>query len=193
LTDLSEGLHRIAIYANDSTGDMGASNTEYFTIDMTPPTIAAPGQSPSSPVDLGQEVKVSVNVTDASSGVKNVTLLHTITNGSSWETPTPMSYNLTTNLYETTILGQPDGTIVKYKIVAYDNAGNERINDNVAEYYVYSVIPEFPSFLPLSVFMTMALLAVIVCKRRHSVQTKCPIRPTLNQASRSSASELHAV
>jgi hypothetical protein len=168
LTDLSEGLHRIAIYANDSTGDMGASNTEYFTIDMTPPTIGTPNQSPSSPVDLGQEVKVSVNVTDASSGVKNVTLLYTITNGSSWETPTSMSYNLTTNLYETTISGQPDGTVVKYKIVAYDNAGNERIDDDLGEYYVYSVIPEFPSFLVLPLFVMATLLAVIIYGRKHA-------------------------
>ena len=34
---------------------------------------------------------------------------------------------------------------VQYKIIAYDKAGNFRVDDNLGEYYVYTVIPEFPT------------------------------------------------
>ncbi|MCL2358826.1 kelch repeat-containing protein [Candidatus Bathycorpusculum sp.] len=36
---LSQGSHRIVIYANDSTGNMGISNTVYFSVDTVGPTI----------------------------------------------------------------------------------------------------------------------------------------------------------
>jgi N-acetylneuraminic acid mutarotase len=39
LTNLDQGSHNITIYANDSIGNMGLSNTVYFSIDTKPPTI----------------------------------------------------------------------------------------------------------------------------------------------------------
>ena len=40
LTGLTNGAHSIAVYANDSAGNMGASDTVYFTVnDATPPII----------------------------------------------------------------------------------------------------------------------------------------------------------
>jgi len=39
LTGLSQGSHKITLYANDSVGNMGASNTVYFSIDSQPPTL----------------------------------------------------------------------------------------------------------------------------------------------------------
>jgi len=134
-------------------------------LDKTTSTIGTPNQSPSSAVDQWQEVKVSVNITDAFSGVKNANLLYTLTDDKSWQPPRPLSYNATTGYYETTIPGQPDGTIVKYKIVAYDNAGNMETNDNAGEYYIYSVIPELLVSLALPLFMIVTLLAVIVHRR----------------------------
>jgi len=50
--------------------------------DSTPPDIGTPSQNPQrGKVIADQEVKVSVNVTDADSGVKNFTLFYTIKNG----------------------------------------------------------------------------------------------------------------
>ena len=140
-------------------------------LDKTAPIIAAPNRNPSDTVDQGIEVKVLVNITDLSSDVKNATLLYTTDNGSSWETPRTMSYNATTGYYETTIPGQLAGTTVKYQIVAYDNAGNMETNDNAGEYYIYSVIPELLVSLALSLFMIVTLLAVIVLKRKHRVDS----------------------
>jgi len=134
--------------------------------DVFPPTIGTPVRSPSSIVDKWQEVKVSVNITDADSGVRNATLLYTINNGSSWETPRTMSYNTTTGYYEVTILGQPDGMTVQYEITVYDNAGNQRTENNAGQYYVYSVVPEFPSMFVLVVFFPLAIVMTIMLSRR---------------------------
>ena len=36
---LSQGVHKITIFANDSLGNMGSSNTVFFSVDTTPPNI----------------------------------------------------------------------------------------------------------------------------------------------------------
>ncbi|MEM2917816.1 MAG: hypothetical protein QXN63_05655 [Candidatus Bathyarchaeia archaeon] len=47
---------------------------------------------------------------------------------------------------------QEANTIVKYKIIAYDNAKNIKVDDNNGQYYTYMVIPEYPSTLILHSF-----------------------------------------
>jgi N-acetylneuraminic acid mutarotase len=39
LSGLSEGVHNVTIYANDSLGNMGSSNTVFFSVDTLPPNI----------------------------------------------------------------------------------------------------------------------------------------------------------
>jgi parallel beta-helix repeat protein len=135
-------------------------------LDKTAPTIEIPSREPAGDVQPHQSVKVSVNVTDTISNVKNVTLHYSLNNGTSWEAPISMNYNASTNLYEVTILGQQAGTWVKYKIIAYDYAGNNATLEGTEPYFVYQVVPEFPSFLIPPLFMIATLLAVIVYKRR---------------------------
>jgi len=108
-------------------------------LDKTNPTIGSPLRTPSGDVQPGQEVKVAVNATDTVSGVKNVTLFYTVTDGAIWETLS-MNPDVSTGLYETTIPGQPDRTRVKFKIVAYDQAGNKAVEDNFGKYYVYEAL-----------------------------------------------------
>ena len=142
-------------------------------IDSTSPIIGIPSRTPSGDVQPEQTVKVSVNVTDAESGVKNVTLFYTINNGTSWENRT-MNYNASTNLYETTILGQPAGTWVKFKTVAYDYAGNNATKDGTEPYCAYQVIPEFPSNTIFPLLMVLTMLTIPYVKKR------VPIKPRTN-------------
>jgi hypothetical protein len=79
-------------------------------LDKTYPTIETPSRTPEGDVLPDQPVKISVNVTDATSRVKNVTLYYTMNNGTTWEEPVPMKYSASTNLYEATIPPQPAGT-----------------------------------------------------------------------------------
>jgi PKD repeat protein len=134
-------------------------------LDKTYPTIETPSRMPDGDVLPDQSVKVSVNVTDAISQVKNVTLYYTINDGETW-TDLPMNHTAS-NLYEATIPPQQAGTTVRFKIVAYDNAGNNRTLDGAEPYCVYQVVPEFPLSLFLPLFMIITLMAVIAYKRKH--------------------------
>jgi hypothetical protein len=134
--------------------------------DITPPVIGIPIQDP--PPDMVmpyQNVTVSVNITDAESGVKNATLHYNINNTATW-IGVVMSYNSTSDLYYATIHGQSEETFVKYKIVAYDNAENMAVEDNAGQYYAYTVIPEFPSSLILLLVLFLSVLAVVLIKRK---------------------------
>jgi len=139
--------------------------SDTIILDTAAPLIGIPSREPAGDVQPDQPVKVSVNVTDATSHVKNVTLSYTINNGTSW-TNLSMSLNSSTGLYEATIPGQPAGTWVKYKIIVYDNAENPATRDGTQPYCMYQVIPEFPPALILPLLMVLTMLAVFFTKKR---------------------------
>ena len=133
--------------------------------DITPPVIGVPIQNPPPEMVMPyQNVTVSANITDAESGVRNATLQYNLNSSATWSTVI-MSYNSTSSLYYATILGQSEGTYVKYKIVAYDNADNMAVEDNAGQYYAYTVIPEFPSSLTLLLVMFLSMFAIVLAKR----------------------------
>ena len=140
-------------------------------MDSTSPIIGIPSRTPSGDVQPEQPVKISVNVTDVESGIKNVTLLYTINNGTSWENRT-MSYNTSTSLYEATIPGQPAGKWVQFKIVAYDYAGNNATRDGTEPYCTYQVIPEFPSGIIFPIFVVLTILTIFYIKKRVPTKPK---------------------
>jgi len=139
-------------------------------LDKTVPIIGIPSRISEGNVEQGQEVKILVNTTDFLSGVKNVTLSYNLNNGTIWN-DSSMVLNLTAGLYETAIQVQQAQTNVRYKITAYDNAGNFKVDDNNGTYYGYTVIPEFSSFLILLLFMMASLVAIGAFRRRRNVNT----------------------
>jgi hypothetical protein len=134
----------------------------YVSADTTPPVIGTVYQEPSVPGD-GVPVTITVNVTDTQSGVGNVTISYQ-TNSGPW-TNVSMS-KLTGDTWEGEIPGLPSGTNVTYKIIAYDNAGNLAVNDNAGKYYVYTVVPEFPAAIVLSLFIIATLVAAFLSRRK---------------------------
>lgn len=137
-----------------------------IVLDLTPPTIGTPSRVPSGDVLPNQEVKVSVNVTDATSHVKSVFLSYNPNNSDMW-IDLPMTLNSTTGVYEAVIPQQDAFTLVKYMIVAYDNAENSNIENNNGWHYNYPVIPEI-SFLPLA-FLLLSLFATLFRKLRDTL------------------------
>ena len=136
--------------------------------DVNPPHIGVPAQEPPSDMVMPYEnVTVSVNITDTESGVKNATLHYNINNTATW-IDVVMSYNSTSRLYYAMILGQSEETYVKYKIVAYDNAGNMAVEDNAGQYYTYTVIPEFASATILALFMILTILVAVFARKKLS-------------------------
>jgi hypothetical protein len=156
------------------TIDSSYTLTAYF-IDNIPPDISEPWQDPPPDnVQPNQNVTVRVNVTDYGTGIKNVTLWYSIDNGTSWtilnmtELPIPSDTWIT---YEATIDGFENCTWVTYKIIAYDNAGNNATKDNNGYGYKYHIIPEFPSTPILILLMLTTLIATTLWKTKRKHQT----------------------
>lgn len=146
-----------------------------FIIDGTPPTIESPLFTPHENVQPYCPVKISVNVSDNLSQVKNVTLYYSIDNGTTWQLPIKMTYNTTSALYEATIPGQAPDTWVTFKIVAYDYAGNNITLDNNGYYYTYQVIPEFsiPTYLSLTILALLILFAMTTIGKKKKRKIDC--------------------
>jgi parallel beta-helix repeat protein len=141
----------------------GKWNTDTMWVNVSEdniePSIGSHHQDPLEPY-AGENVTISVNVTDGESGVYNVTLSYSINEAASWTDV--LMINLTGDTYVGEIPGLPNGTNVWYKITAYDNAGNFVVDDNATLYYVYTVIPEFHAAIFSLLFVIFTLVAVIL-------------------------------
>lgn len=144
-------------------------------LDKTPPAIGIPSRIPEGDVQPNQIVKVFVNVTDSTSGVESVRLAYFI-NNSTIGLEFFMAFNSTTGLYFTSfgIPGQQANTLVRYAIRTYDNAGNCKVEDNEGQYYVYTVIPEFPQPIILLLFAFTTLIATILLKKKARPKSPPP-------------------
>jgi hypothetical protein len=134
--------------------------------DNDDPVIGDPVQMPDTPDD-GEVVTVSVNVTDADTGVRVLDgVILSYRAGGDWINVT-MS-KVTGDEYEVEIPGMPGGTYVEYMIIAYDYAGNAAIDNQSGTYYIYTVIPEFPTWQILVLALALiGVVAVIVKKKRN--------------------------
>lgn len=160
------GIKNVYAQFTDVIGLVSKTDTDSIILDTTPPSTRPATRTPEGDVQPDQEVKVSVFVSDLMSHINSVTLSYNLNDSAVW-VDQPMSFNATTIRYEATIPGQPTNTLVEYKIVAYDNAGNCAVENNGGLYYVYTVvIPEFPSAIILPLFAIATLLVVLFCRKR---------------------------
>jgi len=140
--------------------------------DEEPPAIGLPTCFPDDLIQPYEDVTVYVAVTDVGSGLKNITLFYSTTNGTSWM-ELEMTYNSTSELFMTVLPGQPLDTLVKYNIVAFDNAGHVAVKDNSGQFFSYEVIPEFSSiYLLLSFSITTIIVLLVVktfCRKRARI------------------------
>ncbi|MEM2702978.1 MAG: hypothetical protein QXR45_07435 [Candidatus Bathyarchaeia archaeon] len=140
-------------------------------LDNVPPSISNPYQDPPGTimqpdqvveVDVGQDVTVRVNVTDASP-IKNVVLFYNITSNT-WANITMQ--RISDNLYEATIPSQFNiGDKVFYYIEATDIAGNTMRSPDIGLYYRYQVIPELNNITLALTLLTSATLAMLLNKK----------------------------
>ena len=138
------------------------------TRDTTRPVIGIPLQSPEVP-DEGEAVAISVNVTDAIPGVRpDGVILSYRTDGGAWNNIT-MS-KTTGDTYEGVIPGFPGGTDVEYMIIAYDYADNWEVQDSSGQYYVYTVVPEFPTWLMLVMALLLVGAIIAITRRQQKVK-----------------------
>jgi len=132
-------------------------------------TIDAPSQDPDfTTVEPYQNVTVTVHVVDVGVGIREVILSYSVNEGQTWINTT--MNNLLDNTYMGKIPGFEAGTHVQYKIIAYDNADNPAIEDKDGEYYVYTVIPEFPTTITLLLLILTLIVSMIT--KKHQLQKK---------------------
>jgi len=166
----------------DQKDDRSLSLVNYVPI-LFSPAIAPPNLSPiqihsvtqepeQDMVVLYQEVTVRANVTDQIIGVGDAILCYSVNGGSTWNYSN-MICNKTLGLYEGIIPGQPENTLVKYYVHASDKLHYHYVNeDNHGQYYVYTVIPEFPSTLMLLILIILSTLTIIFMKKATKTNSK---------------------
>jgi hypothetical protein len=170
LTGLLDATHKIIVYANDTFGNLGASEMVYFADDTTPPNIVNVSQlPPETDVWPEDEVRVNVTVTDNLSGVKKVMLKYTNGNGT-WVT-VEMG-KIEGYIWKATIPSFPYDTNITYAITAEDNVNNTITSQEMGYTYQYQVVPEFSALWPLPSFMITALLLIVFYKKKRVVLHK---------------------
>lgn len=145
LTGLSDGNHSIAVYANDTFGNMGSSSTVYFSVDTVRPTVSV----------LSPESKVY--------GTNEIQLNFTTDEPVSW-----LAYSLdgednVTTSRNITLAGLTDGSH-NLTVYATDMVGNTGVSETVH----FSIEP-FPIILVVAVTTTAIIVVVtgyLILKRR---------------------------
>jgi len=157
-TKYPDGIYCLILKVKDKAGNM-ICLTVHVTIDNIAPKIVAIYHLPEAPLE-GQEVEIFVNITDVSE-VENVTIFYKVNDGDDWFNIS-MSYNASIKLFEGRIPRMASGTTVKYMVVICDNQGNTIMGDNEGQYYIYNVVPEFPTLTPsLLTFLLFAIILVL--------------------------------
>ncbi len=165
-----DGTKIVYFQVKDYAGLVSSTYPSSILLDTIIPSVGTPQCDPSGDVQPNESVRVTANVTDSGSRLKSVRLAY-FTNKSDIGIELSMTLNQTSGLYEFAIPGQEAGTLMKYRITAYDNAGNIAANDNAGQYYIYTVIPEFPSLVLMSFFMIVGLLAItVLVHERHQAR-----------------------
>jgi hypothetical protein len=167
IPDLPDGSHHITVYANDTQGNMGVSETVHFSTDTTPPNITDMFQSPTGDQILPtDEVNINVTVVDEVSGVKQVTLNYTSGNETWFQVSMT---DLQENVWNATIPPFPYLTSVSYVISAQDKMNNTVTTQTTPVHY--QVVPEFPSSLTLHLLLLTTILTVITCRKRRACRS----------------------
>ncbi len=171
ITALSEGVHSLVVYANDTVGNSGSSETAIFLVDVTPPNITQVTQSPTAnsvfPEDI---VTVTVIMTDNVTAIKSVILNYTYTDGSGSRSMTVTMTNAQADVWIAALPALAYGTNVTYTIWAEDNAGNFITTKDVGYTFSYSVIPEYSASCFVAVLLVFALFSTLLARRKlHGV------------------------
>ncbi len=138
----------------------------FFSIDTAPPIIESVSQIPSQENVQEDEVEITAIISDNVCQQPIVVLNYSINNGA-WLT-IPMTYS--DEVYTTNIPACSFGTNVTYVIRAEDNAGNTISTEEMGYEYQYHVIPEFPSWISMPLFLIATLLPLAIRKISELLQ-----------------------
>ena len=152
-TSVADGSHTIRAVAYDAEGNSGEDEVN-VVVDNVAPVIISVSRSPEEPVE-GESVTITVQASDATSGIAHVILYYHI-GGGSW---TSVEMSPVASVWTATIPGQSAGTMVEYYVEVVDEAGNSA--QSVIEHYTVASKPAPP---PTGILgMELWQLVLIVC------------------------------
>jgi hypothetical protein len=131
-------------------------------LDTSPPNITQVYQTPMANVKPENDVRIDVAILDAN-GVETTILSYTTGNGT-WITVKMVFTGR--SMWNASIPTFPKDTNITYIVMAKDVAGNPITTEELGSVYEYQVIPEYPSFLILPMFVIATLLVVIVYRKK---------------------------
>ncbi|RLG64991.1 hypothetical protein DRO02_03015 [archaeon] len=162
------------VEAEDNSGNVVTSDVYSYTVaDLVPPVIVNVTYYPKNPT-VDDKVTVKVTAYDDGSGIDEVMLRYY--DGKSWHEM--LMTEVSPGEYEEAIPKQKANTVVKFKIVVYDKAGNEATYPEVEDEFIsYKVREIFPGWLVPAVAIlvpVLILLALLIMKPelRQSIKEK---------------------
>jgi parallel beta-helix repeat protein len=146
---------------------VNSSPSHQSTGDTAPPNITDVSQAPVSVNGTLEEgVRVTATVTDAAGEVERVALKYSDGNGT-WVTVEMTKVE--GDVWVGIIPAFPHGTNVTYTIIAEDKAGNTvTTEEQPGDPNQYDVLPEFPLWIGLPLFLIAAASTLVVRKRASS-------------------------
>ena len=117
-----EGINNITVYANDSDGNLVTSSTINFTVDTVPPRFTGINVT-SNTTELGNNITISINASDASSGITNVLLEYNSSAHKNYTNVNKWKWKIQLHFFQSGELG-----IFNYTIYLNDSAGNINAN-----------------------------------------------------------------
>ena len=132
-------------------------------VDAVPPSIGKMVREPEV-VQPYQEVVVSVNITDAQTGVQGANLEYYVNDSA--RLINVIMDRVEGDRFVGIIPGFPAGTNVSYDVSAFDYAGNIAWSQSDEEYGVYMVVPEFSPVQILLLIVIFTTTTVFMRKKR---------------------------
>ncbi len=156
-----------------------SSPIEHGTLDYLPPVIGYP----TIIYDTDQDFKgptpqdnplVTVKI-EEEGGMQTATLYYSIDNGTSWRMTPLVEYPGQPDVWHANIPKQANNTVVLWYLEAIDDTGNSALKFDITDsYFSYKVgiiinplEAQTPGFTFWTVFLTFALGAFLISKRRH--------------------------
>ena len=158
-TGVDDGSHEIKVVVADYAGNENTA-LRSVVVDNTPPVIVSLVRTPEKP-KAGENVTVSVEVSDATAGVEKVLLWYRVSGGT-W---TSVEMELKGGVWRAVIPGQVAGATVEYYVEAYDRAGNVA-KSTVASYMVSRRVPL--GLIAGAIIAVAVIVAVFVALKRRT-------------------------
>lgn len=148
------------VIACDKVANEGTIYTDSYIVDDTiSPQIVSLNISTNTPTP-SEDLNITLQIIESGSGIQNISLFLSVDGGISWHVL--LFQNISDAIWICTIPKQPDNTLVKYYIIAYDKNDNAIRNPNLGYFSLIFKSPTQPPDNSLWIILVIASTAAIL-------------------------------